>query len=542
DGFVVVGALTYATGLNPINHQTQVLGVDDNVVPGWATVSETFDVEEGQNEVVPYIRGTEVTVGKWAFDEIVVAHLEGNFANLESDTFTVQPGRTYKLMASVTSDAAVEAGKLKAVVTYTATGRDPVVEDSSDLSPTAGIEKLFSHDFTVPSGYTTAQVEWVAQDVPNGAFRIRESSVSFRDTDVQSMWVDTVSAATAASYTQLVNNTTAPDGAERYRAELVAEQGDAGWVVDDVDVHRREATADAEDIVDDLFRDPDTDAYLIPPGTIHAAGLIEYDWHIRNLTCREALRILSTSGLAGTREWKVNADGTVDWGTDEELFTDRTSLVLVDDDLILREVPDVETDSVNRVTRVKVIGADRTPVGGQKRLITGQAEADPGDAVDWYGNALSRTRLVQDSTIDTPDHAEARAEIELDDIGRQSQPVTAQLADVAVAGRFDVGDWMYLHSARARLYDVTNPVDRGGRTVFPARKRVLSRTRKLGPGHRVELRRFNGDPEDISRFIDWEPETSATVELGDIPAAFAPDQQGGDITVQFRRFRGSTSR
>lgn len=549
DGFAVIGAetLDFDTGAI-VNFQTQTIGPDDAASPGWTVASHEFDVPDGHELITPYIRATEVTVGMWAFDTIIITHLERNKAWIEADAVPVRAGRTYRLLAPVTSDTSVKDGDIHAeIYLWSSDARDDLFVTSSRIGPTDGLEKLLSFDFTPPSGYHNASVRFVATDSPFGSWHVRLSGVSLHDTDERTK-IESVSATTAGpGFTELGQDLVVPDGAERYRVEIEVEADGQGWQVNRVDTHRRETPDAAAVIVDDLLRDPDTNDYLIPAGTIHPAGTIAYDWRIRNQTDREALKHLSTSGLVGdAREWRVRPDPALDWGLPEEIFEDRTGFVLTEGALILKgERPDVVQDVSKRLTDIKLIGADRTPVGGQKQIITGTAAVTPdADEVDWFGNPLRRTRIVEDSTVDTAAFANGRAEIELDRNGTRADATRYQLADSRVAGQFDVGDWIYAYDPANGLEDPDNETADEGRTIWPVRLRVQTRTRKLGKrgSFKLIVRHTDGTLDDVTDLVDWEPETIADVQLGNLLPEFVVDPQGGAAGAQFRRYRATTGR
>lgn len=557
DGRVYAGVLLLdVSDANPVFFRTDVLTADD-LAAAWTKVSVEFTVPEDRVRAHPFIQTYDITTGTWAFDAFTLTHQRANEAALLSPAIVTQtPGRRYKLMAPVTSDVGVE-GTLKARVRFSAADRDDVVVESSGMDPTGGEEKLLTFDWEPPSGYTTATVTFVATDVKRGSFSVRKSGVTVVDDDPTSKILAEEISDTSTSGWELlyIASPVAPVGSERCHVEIVAEADDPtiteSWLVDSVlfvKIAPIGEVAYGEDIVDDLLRDPDTGDYLIPPGTIHESGIIEFDWRIRNLNNREALRHLSRNGLVEpAREWKVNPDPSLDWGTADEIFTDHApgtddELVLTDRNVEVRSTPTKTEDASERVTDLKLIGADRTPVGRQKQIITGTAHADPGAAADWYGNPLKRTRIVEDSTVETQDYAAGRAAIELAKNGAPAESTKLALADWSTVGPFDVGDTIYLYVPDAELVDYDNPVDHEGDTVWPVAKRVISRTRKLGAGFRLELRAADGTTRDVTDLVMWETETSGDIEVGDARPDFVLDPQGGAAGRQFRRYRASTGR
>lgn len=555
DGRVYVGVLLLdASNANPVIFTSPVLDVNSVDQIAWTVVSVEVDVPEGHVYAHPFIQAYDVTTGAWAFDAVTLTHLERNEASIESPLIATQtPERTYRLTAPVTSDVGV-AGSLKARIRFSASSRADVIVESPPMDPTNGEEKLLTFDYDPPSGYTTATVTFVGVDVKGGSFRVRKSGITVIDNDPTTKIVaDSISNDSTAGWTVLYTTVpSAPAGSERVHAEIVAEADDAGvidsWAVDAVLLLRipdfDDDVAAAAAVVADLLQDPDTGQQLIPAGMIHDAGTIAFDWRIRNMTNRDALKQLSRGGLVEpAREWRVRPDAALDWGLPEEIFADRTDFVLRKGDLVVRRAPDAVEDATGRLTRLRLLGADRTPVGGQKKIITGEATADPGDAADWYGRPLNRTRVVEDSTVETLDYAAGRASLELAKQNTPAKATTYELADWRAAGGFDVGDTIYAYDPDIGLVDYDNPVERDGETLWPIGLRVLSRTRKLGAdGFRVELRAADGSTRDVTEFVAFETETSATVQLGDALPEFVVDPQGGYAGAQFRRYRGSTSR
>lgn len=552
DGRVYAGVLLLdAADANPVFFRTDIVTSADVPVGVWVPVSVQFTVPENRVHAHPFIQAYDVTVGTWAFDAFTLTHQRSNEAALESPGIATQtPGRRYRLLAPVTSDPGVE-GSLKARVRFSATGRPDVIVESSGMDPTGGEEKLLTFDYEPPSGYTTATVTFVAVDVKGGSFSVRKSGVALVDDDASTkILAEAISATSTSGWDLLyIAAPVAPVGSERCHVEVVAEADDPSvtdsWLVDDILFIKIAplGVAHGEDIVDDLLHDPDTGDYILLPGTIHPAGLILHDWRIRNLTNRDALAQLSTSALLDDkREWRVKPDATVDWGLPDEIFEDRADLVLVEGDLILKRPPDAASDVTNRPSKVKLIGADRTPVGGQKQIITGEA-TEALDGVDLQGNPINRTRIVEDSTVDTKAYADGRADIELANTAGGVDQTQFDLADWKTAGGFDVGDTIYAYVPAAGLVDEANPVDRDGVTVWPVGRRVVARTRKLGSdGFRLEVRRGDGTVDDVTDLVDWETETSAQVTFGAPRPDFVLDPQGGAAGRQFRRYRASTPR
>jgi hypothetical protein len=296
--------------------------------------------------------------------------------------------------------------------------------------------------------------------------------------------------------------------------------------------------------VGELLEHPDFGTPLLLPGAITGSDVLTHDFRILNQTNREAMQRLSRAGLAlPPREWRVNPDATFDWGLPEELFTDRTDVILTKDDVILRGVPEHHLDYERQVARVKVIGADRRRPNGLLAQIVGDATNDVGDAVDYFGAAFSRSQVIEDSGVDHADYAASYARF-VADRGTGVDALTFTLDDWTVVGEFKVGDWIYLYDEEAGLVDPANPITHETRTVWPVKLRVVSRNWRLGGGaFSVKLRRADGTVMDIpSESVRWEDETAADVEVGDFLAEFTADPGGPATGDQFLAFRASAPR
>lgn len=512
----------------------------DPAASAWRQTVLDFDINEGKTTLFFQVTQEDHTTGGWHADDFSLRRIRGNTCRYRTEEFGVTPERTYRLLANVTPDAAVQTGTLKAVVYLAAAGRPNISVESPaiDRSDGDGTERLLSWDFTPPSGYSGAQLFFVGTDIEGGSFIV--DNVSIVDQDTTTVVYDDLQT-TAASYTLVTGVTTAPTGTEYVTVAAVVESEGTGWVIDSVSLERVGTPDVAADIVAELLVDPATDTQLIGEGDITGADTLIYDWRIRNLTNRQALQHLSRSGIVDpVREWRVNPDNTLDWGEADELFVDRTDVVLAEADLVVIGLPEVDENAENQLTRIKVIGAERQLPTGERVLITGEAENDPGTATDWFGEELSRTRLIEDSTVDHADYAAALAAYHAERNADRKQNVTMSVSDWRALGRFAVGDWVYIYKPESGIEDLTNELEHQGHTIYPQQQRVLSRTWRLGAGpFRAEIRASDGSVVDITESVRWEKDTTAQIEVGDLLPEFAADPQGGAAGVQFRRFRGS---
>lgn len=529
----------------PLNASWIYLETVDNAGGGgsdWRWCHKEFDIPETKIALVPMCEVLDHTAGNdWYFDRVQLTRLKGNKAGYQHDSFAVTPERTYRVLARVTPDEEIFEGTLRASVLLTATGRDPIVMESPALERGDATRQLLAWDFTPPSGYGTAALSFVGLDVFGGSFIIDNASVT--DADGSTVVFDELVGPTKASWEPVVSLTaTAPEGTEAVRLEVVAEADASGWRIDDASLARVGTPAVSGDVIRSLLLDPDTGDALMNEGEIHGTDTLLFDKHFIRQDLRSMFKDVSRGGVVSpVREWRVNPDNSLDWGTAEQLFTDRTELVFAPGDLELLEEPTVEQNVEDRVTDVIVVGAERQLANGRRVTIIGSASNEPGpDDVDWYGNPVRRKRVVEDSTVDHKAYADALARWHLDQSTALGEVVQLKLADWRAVGPFGVGDWIYPWLPEAELEDLDNPVEHQGRTTYPKRVRALVRVWRMGAGSfRVEARAPDGSTLDISRAVRWENETTAEVTVGEVVPEFLVDPQGGAAGNQFLRWRAS---
>lgn len=504
----------------------------------WRKTEVDFEIEP-ETESIFFALQNSSTVGKWRADDFSLTRIVGNIARLQStDPFAVVPAKAHTLYASVRSGPDYISGSLRAQVAFSADGRPDVTQDGPSVEGTDNLWQLLTFNFTPPSGYDQAKIAWIGTDVVGDSFWINVADMLVQFDDTSTRIFDAKSTETQAAFDELSQTVDSPDGAETVRVELVAEDQGDGWVVDDVFLGRVDAPpAVTGDIVAELLTSPKTGLPILAAGQIHGIDTILYDWLIKRLTDRQALLHLSRAGVCSpVREYYVDPWFQLHWGTAEELFVQRP-LVYAGEDLVFIDDPEAEISSQEHLTDVLIVGAERQKANGRRVLITGAASNPPGDLVDPFGNPVEHTRLVEDSTIDHVGYAQAYARYLADQGDHPAQATRLQMASGRAVDDFDVGDWIGVHKPEADFEDLDNPVELGGRTVFPQRLRVLSRTWRLAAGFRAELMHNDGTLEDISDAVRWEQVESADVELGDVLPEFAVDPQGGSAGRQFQRFR-----
>lgn len=522
--------------------------------PNYGQLQYEFTTPEDVNELSVRINNSAPfnTPGEsWSVDKVRLIQLTGNRRKATKTDIPVVPGQRHDVVAWVRIDAEVNEGRVWLRATYRADGRPDEIEEFPDIRKPDEAPAYIAHRFTLtpPSGYDICDLSVYGEDVAGGSFRVED--VSLKLADERTLVEDLKSPETQAGHTELSNDTTAPDGVEQAHYELVAEADAGGWEVDDAFLGRVCTPDAAKAIVQELLTHPDTGEQLVAEGTIHDAGTIAYDWTVRNLFNGEALETLSAEGLVSpAREYAVTPDGKLDWGLPAEIFTDRdprvagrNGFVLTDDKrsrfgAFLAKRPDVERDAEDYATDVLLIGADRRDIHGEEVLVTGEASNPDLGLTDFFGNPVQRTKLVEEPEVNHNDFADLRASDEAAKIAEPRSSLTLGLHDWKALGRFRPGDWIYVYLPDEGIEDADNEMPWDGRSVYPARLRVLERQWDLGSGpFRAFLRRGPDDEIEITDSVDWSGETKATITVGDPRPEFATSRQGGGAYKQYLRHR-----
>lgn len=513
----------------------------------WQIVKGSYTVAVGQTAMSYYLQVTNQTLGQWDFDSATLIRTKGNWDFVTGPQIFGTPGRTYRWTVPYRIDASVTS----ATVQLRAVCRGPAVPvlimTGPTISQSAGISGLQSavYDITLPAGYDNFIPEVYVEDVHSGAYFLGRGTIF--DTDPTTSVFDTVTDAAWPTFTTLNQTRTVPVGTERVRVEMVADPNAGAWTVDDVALYRTGvAFSTAASVVNALLLDPDTGQPLpVTAGTITGGEIIPRDWRVVNRQNRDALELLSTVIAFPKREFRINPNGTMDWGTSAQVFVDHspsssTPIVLLEFDLDVAQLPGAARSSADRASKVIVIGGSRPAATGQQTQITATAPA-PVIGADWNGRPINRSLLVEDSTVDHLEYGQALA---TDAIARQAAPATtiaATLTGSRTRPSFDVGDWVYAYNPESGLTDPANPTTVEGRVVFPVRLRVLGRSVTLGSGYRIRIRRDDGSTFLLAG-ARFEPANATSLELGNRRGEFSPDAAGGDTGRQYLAFRASAPR
>lgn len=533
-----------------------VIGGNGGSLGGAWQHKETEADVQADGALVVSVNVWGMSAGQYLFDRLLATRIKGNTVKFRCPTFAVTPGRSYHLFAPI-EGSWPESGPTRngtvhlLVKLHSSTGRadlpDVLLASTAvDVSQSAN-RFIVDHRFTPDSGYDVCEITIIGTDLYGGNVIAHRPMLNPEDTTT--MVFDYVVGPDVADWTTFVKDTTAPAGAEKIYLQLIGEnlKEDSEWHVDNVTWKRREATTDIPTIIDFLLRDTDTGEYLVTPGTIHPTGLPAWDWLLTNEPARDALIELLRGGrITPAQEFRHNPDNTIDIGTAEELFEVRP-ITFIDEDLLLLSAFDVKESVEDQLTREKLFGARlQRPPPLPDAVVTSTYETTIPGAVDWYGNPVRRTKIVEDDAVTFQEQADARTQSDVEASIAAADSLTVDISEWAAWGDLNVGDWCEAYKREALWEDRTNPkIDRRtGRTVFPRPSRVLGRTLTMadGDGFAVKVRLADGTMKDVSRFVRWADKTSARLELGDELVDLVNDPQGPAAGIRYARERAREAR
>lgn len=504
-----------------------------------------FTPPEGVTMIDAEIWCEDVKGGSFYIDDAEVFRTAGVRRTVAQTGKTLIPGRTYNFKGYIRPDEALTRGKawLRATLKQDPAidpyyFREPVIVEGSPIEfRDDAFWTEVSLSVSPGTGFDYADIEIVCEDVEGGSFWVDD--LSMVDGDKGSLIIETKLLPTATSPTSVSGSFTVPQGADTAGYQIAVDGDDGtGWIVDNAYFRRDCTPVAATTVVSDAIAGTG-----LSVGTLHSAGNIGFDLVFRNFTKRQILDEVSRAGVVQPpREWRVNPDGSVDWGTPEELFEDRTDILLSEGDCWLIQDPDAQRTLEKFATRYKVLGQERRSINGDPYTVTGEATNDPGSYELYDGSTFSRDQLIEDGGIDHAAYAEAVAQDTADTGAEEQESYVLGLADWRTLGRFNVGDWVYLWHPTEGIADYDNPVPLEGRTIYPKKLRVLERELTCGSGpFRCVLRRGpEDDPDgglDLSEFVEWPTMTTATVTVGNPRAEFLLNPLGGSAGSQFMKYR-----
>lgn len=544
-----VTPLDWATSSPPIKVDGTGLG-DSPMEGGWHYTKVDLDIPDGTigllaRMAVSYTAGPDgLFMGVRQFDDVRLTRIAGNTVTFTAPPIAVVGEESYTLKALVTAAAGVTDGTVGFSLLFKGPGRPDQTIDGASIDNSATAATLLESPFLVPDGYNSVTVSLVGTDILGGAFTVGIPTMTLTDNKRFVADLGIISGALGSPFL----DSTAPAGSEHVHLELIAEDKGAGWKAHSASLARREPPWTSGAVARDLLNDPLTGNPLVTAGNIVGSEIITFDWHVRNLTRRAQLQHLSRSGLAEPeREWHIYVTPAgipvMDWGTPPAIFTDHRDLNFRENDLKVIGLPVMEHSAETRVTRVKVVGADRQRPDGPPVQITGVATNPNTDFLDWFGQPLNRTETVTEPSADHIDYAASLAAYRASLAARPIENIRMAISDWKAWGPFNVGDWVYVNKPDARIEDPSNPMLVDGQTIWPKKLRVISRTWHLGADFRIEIHR-PGLPNYVvpDELVRWDPDTTAELELGNPLPEFQSQSDGDAAYNQLVRFRASMPR
>lgn len=232
------------------------------------------------------------------------------------------------------------------------------------------------------------------------------------------------------------------------------------------------------------------------------------------------LEILNDVCRRFSREWRVNPNGTLDVAAQATLWPSTTTPTVVATpvgggrDLNITGLPAVDFDETDDwddyTTTVTVNDSDETHTGTD--TLGSVPYVNPYDAT-----ALVARRVVTSSTADT--NADC-ATIATQQLGRFDQPqreITLTTDAYNISDSVEAGDTIYVFDVDNDLYNLSNPVQYQGRTIYPATVRVTAVRDACSSEKGYLLYSWNGSAmelHDLTPYVAFEP-SKVTLECGE---------------------------
>jgi hypothetical protein len=251
----------------------------------------------------------------------------------------------------------------------------------------------------------------------------------------------------------------------------------------------------------------------VTPGTIHNVDPgVPFSYTFQYVSRREALNYLcETKGC----EWRINGDGSVDAGTEVDLFRVVPNAALVrkraGTDLFLRAfrgTMSTEEDYKDFTTRTVLLAN-----GSEGATVTATADIDPAKNPwkDLFGNPVKLTRLISESDTDAT-NAPARAQLQLNRFTDPSRAITLSTQEYDLKGSVAVGDYLWVYDNEIGITDNANEVMFRGELMYPMKLRLTELTWAVTREMGVAFRDNDGNWIDLSPYIIPEDgESSLTV-------------------------------
>lgn len=208
--------------------------------------------------------------------------------------------------------------------------------------------------------------------------------------------------------------------------------------------------------------------------------------------------------------WRVNGDGTLDFGAESDLFTVNPKCVVARkglDDMFLRGLygtAETERDVEDYTTDVVLLAQG---INGQ--FVSAEQGLTPSEIpfVDIHGNKVKRARIIQESETDAT-NAPARAQLQLNRFKSTRDALTLATNDYDIKGKAQVGDYIWVYDPTMDLVDINNEIIFRGQRINPFKLRLTETTWPVTRSMSVLYRAGTGEWIDLSKFVI--PETGDT--------------------------------
>lgn len=213
--------------------------------------------------------------------------------------------------------------------------------------------------------------------------------------------------------------------------------------------------------------------------------------------------------------WRVNGDGTLDAGRDEDMYVTVPVAMLVRKDpgrdmslVGFQGSMTLETDVEDYTTEVLLLAEGE----GESIVTASASQSTPYN--DIHGNDLVMRRIISESTTDAT-NAPARAALQLNRFKNPRYGVDLSTDAYDVTGDFVVGDTIYVFDPDAGFIDPANEVYWQGQPINPIALKVVEMTYPIPPEWTVGFRRSSdGVWIDLSDFYKGES-GATTVTVGE---------------------------
>lgn len=262
---------------------------------------------------------------------------------------------------------------------------------------------------------------------------------------------------------------------------------------------------------------------LLPPavtvGTIHDPGGTYTGTH----QWQTPRAVLDTICAAFGVEYRVNNNGTIDVGTQAQLYGSTTSTIISarniggqDFDLTsLGGTFTTDTSVIDYSDRVVLLGQKTDNAGNSTSFVEASASATTSPYKDLHGNTVHVTRTVSDAG-QTDASAPAAAQLQLNEFNRAKRALSIRAEDYDTTGTAVVGQNAYVFDPENGLVDTTQQLDFRGELIFPQLIRISALQWSVTAGHTVAFRTQDGVWVDLTRYVSWDP-GSDEITVGDLP-------------------------